>query len=233
MRKNTIVRVVEAEGVNVSTSRSTWASSRRSAPRGRARPVPRGAARHVHPRGGARVLHEEMMGCLVARPARRVSGPPAGSGPGGGRPPGSAGAARRHTPPRSTASSASTASVPSSPAATAVSARSRRGFSRSTAPTSRSPAARSIRRGRWRPSSTATACGRSGARVDLADRDSARRSWTRSCVQELGGARHRSSTSPESTPRRPRESSSEEDWRQVIDVNLSGAFWLSQAAGAP
>ena len=29
----------------------------------------------------------------------------------------------------------------------------------------------------------------------------------------------------------PAEEFAEDDWRSVVDVNLSGAFWLSQAAG--
>jgi NAD(P)-dependent dehydrogenase (short-subunit alcohol dehydrogenase family) len=68
-----------------------------------------------------------------------------------------------------------------------------------------------------------------GARVDLADRDSAR-ALVQTCVDELGGLDVLVNLAGIDLEA-PAEQFEAEDWRSVIDVNLSGAFWLSQAAG--
>ena len=67
------------------------------------------------------------------------------------------------------------------------------------------------------------------ARVDLADRQSVEQ-LVDSVVQQLGGLDilvNLASIDLEAKA----EQFPEADWRQVIDINLSGAFWLSQAAG--
>jgi NAD(P)-dependent dehydrogenase (short-subunit alcohol dehydrogenase family) len=68
-----------------------------------------------------------------------------------------------------------------------------------------------------------------GLRVDLADRESARQLVTR-CVDELGGLDVLVNLAGIDLEA-PAERLEEDAWRQVLDVNLSGAFWLSQAAG--
>jgi NAD(P)-dependent dehydrogenase (short-subunit alcohol dehydrogenase family) len=68
-----------------------------------------------------------------------------------------------------------------------------------------------------------------GLRVDLADRDSAR-SLVSACVAELGGVDVLVNLAGIDLEA-PAENFEEQAWRDVVDVNLSGAFWLSQAAG--
>jgi NAD(P)-dependent dehydrogenase (short-subunit alcohol dehydrogenase family) len=68
-----------------------------------------------------------------------------------------------------------------------------------------------------------------GLRVDLADRDSARE-LVDACVKELGGLDVLVNLAGIDLEA-PAERLEEDQWRQVLDVNLSGAFWLSQAAG--
>jgi NAD(P)-dependent dehydrogenase (short-subunit alcohol dehydrogenase family) len=68
-----------------------------------------------------------------------------------------------------------------------------------------------------------------GAHVDVADRDSARRLVAR-CVEELGGLDVLVNLAAIDVEA-PAEHFAEDDWRRMLDVNLSGAFWLSQAAG--
>jgi NAD(P)-dependent dehydrogenase (short-subunit alcohol dehydrogenase family) len=68
-----------------------------------------------------------------------------------------------------------------------------------------------------------------GLRVDLADRDSAR-ALVEGCVDELGGLDVLVNLAGIDLEA-PAEKFDAEDWRKVVDVNLSGAFWLSQAAG--
>jgi NAD(P)-dependent dehydrogenase (short-subunit alcohol dehydrogenase family) len=68
-----------------------------------------------------------------------------------------------------------------------------------------------------------------GLRVDLADRDSAR-ALVEGCVGELGGLDVLVNLAGIDLEA-PAEKFDAEDWRKVVDVNLSGAFWLSQAAG--
>ncbi len=68
-----------------------------------------------------------------------------------------------------------------------------------------------------------------GARVDIADRESARE-LVKLCVRELGGLDvlvNLAGIDLES----PAEEFDPEDWSSVLETNLSGAFWLSQAAG--
>lgn len=68
-----------------------------------------------------------------------------------------------------------------------------------------------------------------GCRVDIADRDSARELVQR-CVDELGGLDVLVNLAGIDLEA-PAERFNEDDWREVIEINLSGAFWLSQAAG--
>jgi NAD(P)-dependent dehydrogenase (short-subunit alcohol dehydrogenase family) len=68
-----------------------------------------------------------------------------------------------------------------------------------------------------------------GARVDLADRDSADAVVERTAA-ELGGLDVLVNLAGVDLEAKAEEFS-EEDWQKVIDINLSGAFWLSQAAG--
>jgi NAD(P)-dependent dehydrogenase (short-subunit alcohol dehydrogenase family) len=68
-----------------------------------------------------------------------------------------------------------------------------------------------------------------GLRVDMADRDSAR-ALVEGCVDQLGGLDvlvNLAGIDLES----PAEKFDPDDWGRVVDVNLSGSFWLSQAAG--
>ncbi len=68
-----------------------------------------------------------------------------------------------------------------------------------------------------------------GARVDLADRESAER-FVRHVVERLGGLDVLVNLAGIDLEAKAEEFA-EDDWRRVIDINLSGAFWLSQAAG--
>jgi NAD(P)-dependent dehydrogenase (short-subunit alcohol dehydrogenase family) len=68
-----------------------------------------------------------------------------------------------------------------------------------------------------------------GLRVDLADRSSARE-LVKGCVDQLGGLDVLVNLAAIEFVA-PAAEFGEEDWRAVVDVNLSGAFWLSQAAG--
>jgi NAD(P)-dependent dehydrogenase (short-subunit alcohol dehydrogenase family) len=68
-----------------------------------------------------------------------------------------------------------------------------------------------------------------GMRVDLADRESARDLVGR-CVDELGGLDVLVNLAGVDNEA-PAEHFEEDEFRQVIDINLAGAFWLSQAAG--
>ena len=68
-----------------------------------------------------------------------------------------------------------------------------------------------------------------GLRVDIADRESAR-ALVASCVEQLGGLDVLVNLAGIDLEA-PAERFDEHDWRSVLDVNLSGAFWLSQAAG--
>jgi NAD(P)-dependent dehydrogenase (short-subunit alcohol dehydrogenase family) len=68
-----------------------------------------------------------------------------------------------------------------------------------------------------------------GARVDLADRDSAH-AVVETTAAELGGLDVLVNLAGVDLEAKAEEFS-EEDWQKVIDINLSGAFWLSQAAG--
>jgi NAD(P)-dependent dehydrogenase (short-subunit alcohol dehydrogenase family) len=68
-----------------------------------------------------------------------------------------------------------------------------------------------------------------GLRVDLADRDSAR-ALVKGCLEQLGGLDVLVNLAGIDLEA-PAEKFDAEDWRNVVDVNLSGAFWLSQAAG--
>jgi NAD(P)-dependent dehydrogenase (short-subunit alcohol dehydrogenase family) len=67
-----------------------------------------------------------------------------------------------------------------------------------------------------------------GARVDIADRGSARELVAR-CTQELGGLDVLVNLAGIDIEA-PAERFDEDAWRTMLDVNLSGAFWLSQAA---
>jgi NAD(P)-dependent dehydrogenase (short-subunit alcohol dehydrogenase family) len=67
-----------------------------------------------------------------------------------------------------------------------------------------------------------------GLRVDVADRESAR-ALVRGCVDELGGLDVLVNLAGIDLEA-PAEQFEEEAWRRVLDVNLSGAFWLTQAA---
>jgi NAD(P)-dependent dehydrogenase (short-subunit alcohol dehydrogenase family) len=68
-----------------------------------------------------------------------------------------------------------------------------------------------------------------GLRVDLADRDSARE-LVSGCVAQLGGIDVLVNLAGIDLDA-PAAEFDPDEWRSVIDVNLSGAFWLSQAAG--
>lgn len=68
-----------------------------------------------------------------------------------------------------------------------------------------------------------------GARVDVSDRDSAR-SLVELAVAELGGLDVLVNLAGIDIEA-PAEQLAEDDWRSLIEINLSGAFWLSQAAG--
>ena len=76
----------------------------------------------------------------------------------------------------------------------------------------------------------ATGSGRAiGAQVDVSDRDSARALVER-CVSELGGLDVLVNLAGIDIEA-PAERLGEGEWRGLIEINLSGAFWLSQAAG--
>jgi gluconate 5-dehydrogenase len=68
-----------------------------------------------------------------------------------------------------------------------------------------------------------------GLRVDLADRESAR-GLVSSCLDELGGLDVLVNLAGIDNEA-PAESFDEHEFRQVVEINLNGAFWLSQAAG--
>ena len=68
-----------------------------------------------------------------------------------------------------------------------------------------------------------------GMRVDLADRESAR-GLVAGCVEQLGGVEVLVNLAGIDLEA-PAERFEPDAWRSVLDVNLSGAFWLSQAAG--
>ena len=68
-----------------------------------------------------------------------------------------------------------------------------------------------------------------GARVDISDRRSAR-DLVGLCVDELGGLDVLVNLAGIDIEA-PAEQLAEDDWHALIEINLSGAFWLSQAAG--
>jgi NAD(P)-dependent dehydrogenase (short-subunit alcohol dehydrogenase family) len=68
-----------------------------------------------------------------------------------------------------------------------------------------------------------------GARVDLADRASSEALVAR-VIEELGGLEILVNLAGVDLEAKA-EDFDEHAWRQVLDINLSGAFWLSQAAG--
>ena len=69
----------------------------------------------------------------------------------------------------------------------------------------------------------------SGARVDIASRESARELIAR-CKRELGGVDVLVNLAGIDIEA-PAERYEEDAWHTMLDINLSGAFWLSQAAG--
>jgi NAD(P)-dependent dehydrogenase (short-subunit alcohol dehydrogenase family) len=68
-----------------------------------------------------------------------------------------------------------------------------------------------------------------GARVDISDRSSVQE-LVSGVVQQLGGLDILVSLASIDMEAKAEEFD-EEAWRQVIDINLTGAFWLSQAVG--
>jgi gluconate 5-dehydrogenase len=68
-----------------------------------------------------------------------------------------------------------------------------------------------------------------GARVDIGSRESAR-ALVSSCRSRLGGLDVLVNLAGVDLEA-PAERFEEEAWRAVLEINLSGAFWLSQAAG--
>jgi NAD(P)-dependent dehydrogenase (short-subunit alcohol dehydrogenase family) len=68
-----------------------------------------------------------------------------------------------------------------------------------------------------------------GLRVDMADRDSAV-ALIQGSVDQLGGLDVLVNLAGIDLEA-PAEKFDADDWRSVVDVNLSGSFWLSQAAG--
>jgi NAD(P)-dependent dehydrogenase (short-subunit alcohol dehydrogenase family) len=68
-----------------------------------------------------------------------------------------------------------------------------------------------------------------GARVDISDRASVQE-LVSGVVQQLGGLEILVSLASIDLEAKAEEFD-EEAWRQVIDINLTGAFWLSQAVG--
>jgi NAD(P)-dependent dehydrogenase (short-subunit alcohol dehydrogenase family) len=68
-----------------------------------------------------------------------------------------------------------------------------------------------------------------GARVDLASRDSAQ-AVVEETASALGGLDVLVNLAGVDLEAKAEEFG-EDDWQKVIDINLSGAFWLSQAAG--
>jgi NAD(P)-dependent dehydrogenase (short-subunit alcohol dehydrogenase family) len=68
-----------------------------------------------------------------------------------------------------------------------------------------------------------------GLRVDLADRESSR-ALVKGCVDQLGGLDVLVNLAGIDL-HAPAEQFEEQQWRDLLEVNLSGSFWLSQAAG--
>jgi NAD(P)-dependent dehydrogenase (short-subunit alcohol dehydrogenase family) len=68
-----------------------------------------------------------------------------------------------------------------------------------------------------------------GSRVDISDRQSAR-DLVKRCVDELGGLDVLVNLAGIDVEA-PAEHLEEDDWNSLLQINLSGAFWLSQAAG--
>jgi NAD(P)-dependent dehydrogenase (short-subunit alcohol dehydrogenase family) len=68
-----------------------------------------------------------------------------------------------------------------------------------------------------------------GLRVDLADRESAH-ALVADCVDRLGGVDVLVNLAGIDNEA-PAEDFEEDEFRQVVEINLTGAFWLSQAAG--
>ena len=97
-----------------------------------------------------------------------------------------------------------------------------------TAPRWPSPAVRWRRRRRW-PAADRHRGPRDRLRVDIADRASVAKTVRR--PSRAWAASTFWSTWPASTSEAKAEEFPEDEWREVLDVNLSGAFWLSQAAG--
>lgn len=91
-------------------------------------------------------------------------------------------------------------------------------------------AGRSLDKARDAAAALAPSGGRaSGYRVDVADRASVR-DVVAAVVDELGGLDILVNLSGIELDVKA-ENFSEDDWREVLDINLTGAFWLSQAAG--